>query len=92
MQETFFLQVLVYTYFIKLSTTNYCTHTNINSITPHLPLKVVMGLIIVFVGYIYVVRWGPLWVGINYYASISNCAENLFQCYFLLLHGKQIVG
>jgi hypothetical protein len=35
-------------YFIKLSTTNYCTHTSIN-ITPHLPLKVVMGLIIVFV-------------------------------------------
>ncbi len=35
-------------YFIKLSTTNYCTHTSI-SITPHLPLKVVMGLIIIFV-------------------------------------------
>ncbi len=33
-------------YFIKLSTTNYCTHTSIN-ITPHLPLKVVMGLIMV---------------------------------------------
>ncbi len=32
-------------YFIKLSTTNYCTHISIN-ITPHLPLKVVMGLII----------------------------------------------
>ena len=26
--------------------TNYCTHTSIN-ITPHLPLKVVMGSIIV---------------------------------------------
>jgi hypothetical protein len=32
--------------------TNYCTHTNSNSITPHLPLKVVMGSIIVFIGYI----------------------------------------
>ncbi len=53
-------------YFIKLSTTNYCTHTSIN-ITPPLPLKVVMGRIIVFVGFIYRIRWGPLWVGINYY-------------------------
>ncbi len=42
-------------YFIKLSTTNYCTHTSIN-ITPHLPLKVVMGLIIVFVGFKYRIR------------------------------------
>jgi hypothetical protein len=51
-------------YFIKLSTTNYCTHTNIN-INPHLPLKVVTSLIIVFMGFIYRVRWGPLWVGIK---------------------------
>jgi hypothetical protein len=56
-------------YFKKLSATNYCTHTSINSITPHLPLKEVMGLFIVFLGYIYRVGWGPLWVGINYYTS-----------------------
>jgi hypothetical protein len=37
--------------------TNYCTHTSIN-ITPHLPLKVVMGLIIIFlVLYVYRIRW-----------------------------------
>ncbi len=42
-------------YFIKLSTTIFCTHTYIN-ITPHLPLKVVMSLIIVFIGFIYRVK------------------------------------
>ena len=85
MQETFFPSSFSI-YFIKLSTTNYCTHTNINSITPHLPLKVVMGLIIVFVGYIYVVRWGPLWVGINHYIGIflivqKTCLNVIFYCY-----------
>ena len=49
-------------------------------------LVVVMGLIIVFVGYIYVVRWGPLCVGINYYIGIflivqKTCLNVIFYCY-----------
>ena len=85
MQETFFTSSFSVNS-IKLSTTNYCTHTNINSITPDIPLKVVIGLIIVFVGYINVVRWGPLWVGINHYIGIflivqKTCLNVIFYCY-----------
>jgi hypothetical protein len=70
-------------YFIKLSTTNYCTHTSIN-ITPHLPLTVVMGICS------FRIRWGPLWVGINYYNwYISSLLSLRFLFLFIFLFCKK---